>query len=217
MEWSSCCFSARLNISWRTLRQEFVTDSSVTFAFPTFPFSLSCSQPHLLLFLALSDPTLLSFIPTPVFFLSSHFQAMKYSLVAALLAAASVSAHDPLPVHNARHLHLAERQNPTSSSSSVSPTSSSSSSSSVSSSVSSNVPRPTSGTLTQRPPSTITGAPGAIPIDDITSGMPSGTPDPATTTYSPGSRPTWSGAPPLPSPCTLSYSSCSLRCSYASI
>ncbi|KAF9784929.1 hypothetical protein BJ322DRAFT_1060347 [Thelephora terrestris] len=128
---------------------------------------------------------------------------MKYSLVAALLVAASASAHDLHPAHNARHLYLVERQNPTPSSSPVSstPTSSSSVISSVSSSGSSPTPGSSpSGTTTQRPPSTITGAPGAIPIDHITSGMSSGPPDPATTTYPAGSRPSWSGAPPLPSP-----------------
>jgi hypothetical protein len=116
-----------------------------------------------------------------LFFFST---VMKYSLAAALLAVASASAHD-------FHL-LAERQNP-------SPVSSPpSSSSSVSSSASS----PTPATTSQAPPSTITGAPGAIPIGQVTSGMSSDTPYLPSTTYPPGSRPTWDGAPPLPSTCT---------------
>ena len=121
---------------------------------------------------------------------SSRFTEMKHSLVAALLAVASVSANNA---------HLVGRQNPSSASSAPNP------SSSVSSRVSASSVS-TSGTTSRAPPSTITGAPGAIPIDQITSGMSSGPPDPATTTYSPGSKPTWAGAPPLPSACTRDIS-----------
>jgi len=119
---------------------------------------------------------------------------MKSSLAATLLAVASASAHIRF-ANDARHVHLAGRQNPSLAAGS------SLSSSSTSSSVIPSVSTPTLGTTSQTPPSTITGAPGAVPINQITSGMSSGTPDLPTTTYSPGSTPTWSGAPPLPS-CT---------------
>ena len=147
--------------------------------------------------------------------------AMKYSLIVAVLAAASVSAHELHPVHNARHHHLAQRQDssptsPSSTSTSSSPDDSSSDSSS-SSSVTSIPSNPTSGTGTQGPPSIITGAPGAIPIDEITAGMPTPTSDSPSTTYPAGARPTWSGAPPLPSPCMLCTSHCRLLRPYASI
>ena len=150
------------------------------------------------------------FSPRP-FVLS--FAPMKVSLAAVLLAAAPAFAHDFNPVHNARHLHLVERQNP---SPSTSPTPAGTSTTSTSTSttppsvgtstspgVSTGTPAPSQGSsTTTRPPSTITGGPGAIPIDSLTSGMSSGTPILPSTTYPAGSRPTWSGAPPLPSPCT---------------
>ena len=137
---------------------------------------------------------------------------MKCSIAAALLAIASVSAHE---VHHARHLHLAQRQNPSSVGSSVSSSSSlSSGTSSISGSPVASSPIPT--TTSQVPPSTITGGPGALPINQIISGMSSGTPILPTTTYSPGSRPTWSGAPPLPSACTSCPRLCYSHCPYTS-
>lgn len=122
---------------------------------------------------------------------------MKCSLAVALLAVASASAHDLLPVLNAR---LVERQDPSLVGSSLS--SSGTLGSSTLGGPSTPTPTPTPMTTTQIPPSTISGAPGAIPINQITSGMSSGTPVLPSTTYPAGSRPTWDGAPPLPSACT---------------
>jgi len=153
---------------------------------------VSCHLPFNLS-LALCEPTLLSFIVTLSFFFPA---VMKYSLAAALLAVASASAHD---------FHLVERQNPSPVSSPVSsPTS-----------LSSATPNPIPATTSQPPPSTITGGPGAIPINQVTSGMSSETPYLPTTTYPAGSRPTWDGAPPLPSPCTQFPCFYHPRCPYA--
>jgi len=156
-------------------------------------------------------PLLLSPTATPRSFLRNHLSfsfflaTMRYYLAAALLAAASASAHDSHHlVNNARHLQLAERQNPTNVSPSPSPTNS----------VSLSASNPVPGTNTPPPPSTITGAPGAIPIGQVTSGMPTGTPILPSTTYPPGSRPTWDGAPPLPSACMSHQHLCCPPSSY---
>jgi hypothetical protein len=48
-----------------------------------------------------------------------------------------------------------------------------------------------------------TGPNGVPPLSLISSGMPTGTPSPVATTYTPGATPPISGAPVLPAQCTF--------------
>ncbi|KAL0569560.1 hypothetical protein V5O48_012401 [Marasmius crinis-equi] len=116
---------------------------------------------------------------------------IKLQLITSLLALAAAS--EATNLHH-RHVDVLKRQ--ASSSSSASSTTSSAASGSTSSASSAS-----SGAPNTDPLATLTAAVSGIPVlGSITSGMPTGTPQSASTTYTAGAKPTFSGAPAMPSP-----------------
>ncbi|KAK1235696.1 hypothetical protein PQX77_001067 [Marasmius sp. AFHP31] len=115
---------------------------------------------------------------------------IKLQLFASILAV--VAAAEANNAYHHRHVDVAKRQ-------ATSTTSSAASASSASSAASST----TSGSANPAtdPLATLTAAVSGIPpLGSITSGMPSGAPSSASTTFTAGAKPTYSGAPALPSP-----------------
>jgi hypothetical protein len=138
---------------------------------------------------------------------------MKHAVVAVFLALISFSnAHD---AHwNRRHTNIAhKRQAPPAgnvSQPSAIPSSASSAPSAVSStlstlstlpSISSSSTPANSVSPVASPTYSISGAPGAIPLSQLTSGMPTGPTFAVSSTYPAGAQPTYAGAPGLPPPC----------------
>lgn len=113
----------------------------------------------------------------------------KFQLITSILAV--VAATEATNLHQHRHVDVAKRQTTSGSATSSAPSSTSSSSTSATG----------SGNPNTDPLATLTAAVSGIPpLGAITSGMPAGTPLSASTTYTAGAKPTYSGAPALPSP-----------------
>ena len=111
----------------------------------------------------------------------------KLQLITSILAV--VAATEATNAHQHRHVDVVKRQTTSGSATSSAPSSTSASSTG-------------SGNPNTDPLATLTAAVSGIPpLGAITSGMPAGTPLSASTTYTAGAKPTYSGAPALPSPC----------------
>jgi len=126
---------------------------------------------------------------------------MKLTTVAAFVALISSSdAHDTFL--NRRHANIAHKRQapPGQQTTPTIPVPSGTPLSSVPASSPSSTVSANSSPAVAVPSNTVPGVPGAIPLNQITSGMPTGPTFPVSSTYPGGATPTYSGAPGLPSP-----------------